>query len=327
MFWCQITFLIFFILAISNVLGSLGDRLIIYRNELQSCLEANCSSPTLLNQFYSSQLFFMKLFGWDCLDECRYQSQWYTLEELRRHNYTQVPQFYGKWTFYRFYGIQEPASFFFSLLNLFANLFGWLRYCRFTEKLDPLYSVWKIQTFLTINAWFWSTVYHGRDTIISEKLDYYSAYSVIIFFLCAIAIKMLSQYTNNSLTFITVSMPFLAFYIYHTIYLHLIHFDYGYNMKVNVATGLLSTIGWLFWCVQNRSNRKHIWKCYLSLLGINFGLILELFDFPPIAFTFDAHSLWHLWTIPFSLVWFSFLTDEAHYLTKNLHIESKKKIV
>ena len=119
-------------------------------------------------------------------------------------------------------------------------------------------------------------------------------------------------------------MPFLAFYIYHIHYLFYIHFDYGYNMKVNVATGnitlyfghhyqwlfagVLSSIGWFIWCLESRYRRgRPVRKCVLSLLLLNGLLLLEVYDFPPIGFVLDAHSLWHLGTIPIPLLWFRYL--------------------
>ena len=151
-------------------------------------------------------------------------------------------------------------------------------------------------------------------------MDYYSAYFAVIFSLFAIVIKLISEvyhYESRSVMYATVSIPFAAFYLYHTYYLHFVHFDYGYNMKVNVITGeyiccvllsslltsqlylfiflrlgLLSTVCWLTWCFMHRRHRrKHVWMCFASLMGVNLCLFLELLDFPPIAFTFDAHSL------------------------------------
>ena len=157
--------LIYFLFA---AFASLGDRLVIYDNLLRSCLQQNCSSRSALHQFEANQPLYLKLFGWDCVAECKLQSQWSTLDKLKQNNVNNIPQFYGKWTFYRFLGVQEPASFLFSILNFFSNLFGWLKYRRVTAKRDPLYKIWKLQTLLTLNAWFWSTINHSRDTPLSE---------------------------------------------------------------------------------------------------------------------------------------------------------------
>lgn len=55
-----------------------------------------------------------------------------------------VPQFYGKWPFVRFFGIQEPASVFFSFLNLVAH---WRMIRKFRSEVrndSPMYYVWHI---------------------------------------------------------------------------------------------------------------------------------------------------------------------------------------
>lgn len=33
---------------------------------------------------------------------------------------------------------------------------------------------------MTVNAWFWSTVFHARDFPWTEKLDYFSAAGLIV---------------------------------------------------------------------------------------------------------------------------------------------------
>ena len=45
-------------------------------------------------------------------------------------------------------------------------------------------------------------------------------------------------------------------------------------------------------------------------------MALELGDFPPLGGHFDAHSLWHFGTAPVTLLWYSFLLDDARWDTK-----------
>jgi hypothetical protein len=40
---------------------------------------------------------------------------------------------------------------------------------------------------------------------------------------------------------------------------------------------------------------------------------LELFDFSPAWGVFDAHSLWHMATIPLGAIWYRFLCNDAHF--------------
>ncbi|CAG2160189.1 unnamed protein product [Oppiella nova] len=284
---------------------------------MNTCFETNCSTGDAVDQFRARQPSYMAWIGWDCHQECEHQCQWQTVNHLMvtGDNSTRLPQFYGKWTFFRFYGIEEPASVLFSFLNLLSNIYGWNQY-RKAIKSDPYFSVWTLQALLAINAWFWSTIFHTRQSSVTEKFDYFSAYSVVIYSLFALTVRFLDYLNISSkalLTQIGIGMPFLAFFTYHIHYLFYIHFDYGYNMKVNVCTGILSSTGWLLWCYLNRHKGRHIWKCVFSIFLLNFLLLLEVYDFPPIAFIFDAHSLWHLGTVPLPVLWFSFLSDEANH--------------
>ncbi|XP_054165373.1 post-GPI attachment to proteins factor 3-like [Oppia nitens] len=317
-----------------HVWGSLGDRLPYYNRCLYDCIDRNCTTDDQLRVFADSQPNYMAWIGWDCRQECQHQCQWRTIDQWLGsplYNGHRLPQFYGKWTFYRLFGIEEPASMICSVLNLVTNLYGWNQYRKSVANNDgggggdPHFTIQTVQAFLAVNAWFWSTIFHTRQTSISEKFDYFSAYSLVIYSLYALVIRVLMDSTCSSSGSIkglpmiarhwsligwTVGLPFLSFFIYHCYYLYFIHFDYGYNVKVNVITGLFSSIGWLLWCYSNRRHQgNHIWKCILSIGLLNSLLLLELYDFPPVAFIFDAHSLWHLGTAPIPILWFSFLTD------------------
>lgn len=133
-------------------------------------------------------------------------------------------------------------------------------------------------------------------------MDYYSAILVIICSLYCILNKSLQEY--NIYASLWLAAPFLSFYVYHVGYLHFVRFDYGYNMQTNIALGLCSTLCWLHWCFRHRQYRPHVLKCIFILVYVNLTLLLELYDFVPLMFTFDAHSIWHLSTIPVPLWWF-----------------------
>ncbi|XP_010188537.1 PREDICTED: post-GPI attachment to proteins factor 3, partial [Mesitornis unicolor] len=42
--------------------------------------------------------------------------------------------------------------------------------------------------WVSLNAWFWSTVFHTRDTAVTEKLDYFCASAVVLHsvYLCCV---------------------------------------------------------------------------------------------------------------------------------------------
>lgn len=58
----------------------------------------------------------------------------------------------------------------FSALNLLTNLWGWLDYHRAIGRKDPNYWLNTIQTTVAINAWFWSILFHTRDTFFTEVI-------------------------------------------------------------------------------------------------------------------------------------------------------------
>ena len=54
--------------------------------------------------------------------------------------------------------------------------------------------------------------------------------------------------------------------------------------------------------------------------------MLEIFDFPPFAGVFDAHSLWHAATVPLGFQWYSFLIDDGNqYLRINEEADDEMK--
>lgn len=69
-------------------------------------------------------------------------------------------------------------------------------------------------------------------------------------------------------------------------------------------TGLAGGIGWLIWCYIQRKRRPYTWKCSTFVLLAMSSLILELKDFAPIFWVFDAHSIWHLSSAPLTLLFY-----------------------
>lgn len=116
----------------------------------------------------------------------------------------------------------------------------------------------------------------------------------------------------------------LAF-IGHVSYLTLLpRFDYTYNMAFNLAVGMTHNILWLVYSFPSslslirrfpsraKSYRpKFVSQAAVFVLVTTAATALELLDFPPWARTIDAHSLWHLATVPIVPFWYQFLIDDA----------------
>lgn len=245
---------------------------------------------------------------WDVIDVCRYDCMHMIVAEAVAVG-GEVHQYHGKWPFVRFLGVQEPASVAFSLLNLAVYLMFGVPLLRHIPRKHYMLQPLRLYVAVGCNAWLWSTVFHTRDTAITEKLDYFSAtaWSVTGLFVALVRYFEMRSAAAQLRTLMLVLLP-LAGHIY---YLGFVHFDYGYNMFVNVLIGVIHGSIWFLWHGQSR--RPHGIKAVLTVMAIGCGMALELFDFPPIAWTFDAHSLWHLWTVPCGIAWFSFWRDDIDY--------------
>ncbi|KAF8764627.1 Post-GPI attachment to proteins factor 3 like protein [Argiope bruennichi] len=256
---------------------SYGDRSNAFQNCMHWCGIKNCSNSTQLADFETNRPWYMTVLQWECWDECDYYCMWHTVKVFQ-YNGQGIPQFHGKWPFYRFCGIQEPASMIFSLLNGLVHFYMWKKF-RSTVPKCPFSSVWNIQALLSVNAWFWSAVFHTRDVPLTEKLDYFCAFSMVL-------------YSFYSLLNVIPQLK-------------------------DISSGLLNSFGWLMWCYKHR-HKHYVWKCAASVIAVNLLLLLELCDFPPWKFIIDAHALWHFGTIPVPFLWYSFLIEDCLNEMKDL---------
>ena len=103
-------------------------------------------------------------------------------------------------------------------------------------------------------------------------------------------------------------------------------FDYGYNMVINVAVGLVNSFCWLYWAYRHWPKRKYVKNAVISVLLLDFAVLLELLDFVPIFWTFDAHALWHLATVPIHYWWYKFVSDDCEYLLRNETSDHQKTV-
>jgi hypothetical protein len=62
----------------------------------------------------------------------------------------------------------------------------------------PMYGVWLVYGATCVNAWFWSTVFHTRDIAFTEMMDYFCAFSIVLFSLLAFLLRSVVGTLNNS---------------------------------------------------------------------------------------------------------------------------------
>ncbi|XP_060556625.1 post-GPI attachment to proteins factor 3-like [Ruditapes philippinarum] len=285
--------LLLLVWIVTKVTASIGDRSYVYQRCNHHCENANCTG-TQLKIFREQQPFSHSLLRWSCEDECKYMCMWITVDAFQKDG-LKIPQFHGKWPFVRLYGVQEPASMIFSVFNICYS-------CMFFIF---------IQT--AMNAWTWSTIFHCKDTDFTEKMDYFCAFSIVLYNTFTLACRVLG--TGTMYRPALVGLACVTLFIQHVSYLTFNKFDYGYNMQVNIGVAVCNMIGWLIWCFTMRRNR-FVWKAVASIVGIQLLLCLELGDFPPFYWMLDAHALWHAGTWPLAFLWYSFIIDDAKFIQK-----------
>ncbi|KAK6473108.1 post-GPI attachment to proteins factor 3 isoform X1 [Huso huso] len=297
-------------LLLAPVSGSQGDKEPFYRDCVKECVQANCTGPPL-GGFLSAQPRYMTLTGWTCRDDCRYLCMWITVGLYLAEGY-KVPQFHGKWPFTRFLCFEEPVSALASLLNGLACLIMLVRYRSAVPRQSPMYYTCCAFSMVSLNAWFWSMVFHTRDTYLTEKMDYFCASAVILYsiYLCCVRTLGLQRPDLSSCFGVLLILLFAS----HVSYLTFVNFDYGYNMAANTAIGIINLLWWLCWCYGNRRTLPYWWKCAAVVLLLHGLALLELLDFPPLLWVLDAHAIWHLSTVPVHFLFYSFLIDDSLYL-------------
>merc|ERR1712059_160345 len=166
-----------------------------------------------------------------------------------------------------------------------------------------------------VNAWVWSTVFHTKDNVITERFDYFSALATVLFSFLAFCLRMAGP---TSKRYEIVVSLFVAFFSHHVYNMAFVHFDYGYNMKVNVAVGAANCISWLIWFAFHWGDGPHVKKGLFSVLLVASSVALELLDFAPIYWALDSHALWHFATVPLPLLWFQFALGDTNKPTIRL---------
>jgi len=297
------------LLAITGCNCSSGDQSRVHRTCLVECARQKCQDPAA---FAARQPWTEWLLGWHCFEECEYQCMWATVERLREAT-GRVHQFHGKWPFARFYGVQEPASALFSLFNLSVHAAMIVRFVRRAETAAPTYKVWICYAAVSVNAWIWSAVFHTRDVAWTEKMDYFCAFSIVLFQLLAFFQRVFSADATWTRT-LASSVAAGAVYAHHLHKMLTVRFDYGYNMKVNIFFGVVQSVLWLSWSWKNRRKLPHVKWIAGSILAMDVSILLEVLEFEPLFFwTLDSHALWHLSTAPIHVLTYTFaIHDCAH---------------
>lgn len=324
--------------------ASKGDTSMAFHECLESCAIFVCDDEHDYKLPYT-----LRLMQWSCPDNCKYECMMLDVDRdleaiASGSEDVSIKQYYGKWPFHRFIGIQEPASVVFSLMNLWVHLTGGRYLLRRVRSDHPMYMYYFWYIVIGVNAWVWSAVFHMRDKPATEKLDYFSAALTILYSLYVAVIRLFRLYQPARLH-LQQPASYLAhrpnwlppqhvlrqlwgalcvlLYLAHVIYLSVIpRFDYSYNVIANLIVGVLHNLLWMSYSFPFFPPRRfefkpqsyipsYAWKPAALVIGMTLATSLELWDFPPWWFTIDAHSLWHLSTVPLAWWWYKFIAEDA----------------
>ena len=261
-----------------------------------------------------------KLFTWPCEDHCKYTCMHHVAET--RQSQLPVRQFHGKWPFRRFFICQEILSSVYSLLNCAPYIVFALSSSFW--RIRPIMR-WLAISFITV--WIASTVFHCRDTTSTMMFDYYS---VLFGGLMNIAASADSIFFRNrprsvwrSLLFSSLALTWIGLVGYMTF----VEFDFFMHIVSTIIFGITGTVLWLVWYALNRRHVPHAWMIAVSSVSL-FPLLIafELNDFPPGEMGLaDAHSFWHLTSIPVAALITLFFFREAQRDFAELNTQGTRK--
>lgn len=344
-------------LALTSVANaSLGDKLPEFQRCVKYCSIITCDGikyfPDVTPEMHQNLLrdkevvdlydsspigLYLTLLGWDCDSNCDYQCQ-RLITEARISEGLELYQFHGKWPFIRVLGIQEFFSTIFSIGNFIPNYWGlrllWKHYTSEARKgnraFATLYWTYSLVAIVSMCAWFFSTIFHLKDTWDRERLDYFFAGMTVLTGFYAISVRFFKLYKpEHTLKRKVLATVCVLMYVSHVVRL-LNDWSYTYNMKANVVIGVLQNILWIVLaCIQFKkiSNKKltlmqnlmhseYNWTLtpIVLVMSVIFGMSFELFDFAPYFQLIDAHAMWHFVTIWPTVWWYPYMVKDSNGL-------------
>ncbi|KAH6662072.1 Per1-like protein [Halenospora varia] len=288
--------------------ASYGDRLPEFQKCVQVCKQENCGDRAPIPLLH-------RILFWNCPQECDYTCQ-HIITNQRVAASEYVVQFHGKWPFYRFLGMQEPFSVFFSLLNFLAHHNG---LSKVISNIPPSYNLRKyyiLFAYFGMASWVFSILFHTRDFPVTEQLDYFAAGASVLYglYYAPIRIFRLDRGGRKTKSILRAWTAFcITLYLAHVTYLKRYAWDYTYNMATNVVVGVIHNMLWGWFSFEKYKMSKQSWAAWpgLAVAWIMIAMSLELLDFPPLWGYLDAHSLWHLGTVAPTVLWYNFLLKDS----------------
>lgn len=294
------------VLLLPKVQGSIGDRLVAY----QECI--NEYKPTLDMVNYDANLGknnIIKRYLYRSMREKHVDMCIDKINELYKFYKLQPVKFYGKWTFRKYAGADEPASVIFSFINLIISIYYLIR-ARAIKHQGRGYKRQYAAIYISMTiSWVASCLYHARGLYFLEVIDYCAAALNLMVIMNMIIVRTLRLYDSIYLGKNTANIIRRLIYVVN-VHIYIYHvrkltsrrpFNYKYNLQFNTIIGLISGILLISYSVLNYKKDIISKPAIPLVLMSTVTCLLEVHEFPPLFGLFDAHSLWHLstgFTIP-----------------------------
>lgn len=280
-----------------------------YQTCIRSCTKAHCDSQLPKNaELYSPPL--LQIVPLSCHELCNYGCIDSTSKARLQQGYP-VVKYYGHWPFTRYFGLEEPASAIFSVLNALPHVLFLIKALK--QKVVVTYMqrwLWWYALAASI-CWVCSALYHSKKVHHTTQLDLTSALGFILFGLF-VAVRRIwgSGASTVGVTVLASSIVVAWCCRAYFMFQGMVSFDS--HMKLSIGIVILTTTLWVLWVLYaqfiaaDRKGMSAKYLCLLCQLWLIGASALEIFDFPPYWGIFDAHSLWHAVTVPLGFLWYRF---------------------
>lgn len=308
-------------LIVRVVNGSYGDMEPVFQRCVGGCMAEKADLPCV-----DQDSGWLRLLSRTCKERCEYRCMSsITAERVRRN--LPVYKYYGHWSFHRYGGLEEPASVVFSLLNAlphFWHLFSFSRKSRSNYFMRPHLAFYP---YVALMAWLSSAIFHAKKTRRSTWIDYSAA---LVFLAHGLWLTLRRVAGEEGRTTANIVGACFALWLVRRLgdmQRDLISFDT--HMHTCIAIAVCTITLWLLWLflggggggnvvggkkVRQLPHPLNRFRCLACQVAFAAASMLELFDFPPIWGILDAHSLWHLATVPLGFQWYEFWRqDELNY--------------
>jgi heme/copper-type cytochrome/quinol oxidase subunit 4 len=256
---------------------------------------------------------------WDCIEECQYICM-RNISDYYLKTYGIVPKYYGHWPFIRVLFMQEPAAALFSIANIIPHVYFIRKYWN-TLASRGANIIYRrcliILSFISMNAWLASVVYHTRKLSATALYDFSSALILLAFSTWLAAYRLLLELKLKGCSsyikaFGISSVLLVGFTLVSIFKLYHESTTFSDHMKRCIGLATSQLVLWIVWFLISKAHHRY-W-CLLSQVWFAAAGMLEVFDFPPFFGHFDAHSLWHAATVPLGIILYHFWILDVNYL-------------